>query len=399
MPRVNPEILRWARESAGLTLAEAARSIGLKSDSGPERLNDLESGKRDPSRSTLVKMARQYRRPLLVFYQAARPTQGLRGEDFRTLPPDQRSEGADALLDALVRDVRVRQSMVRSVLADDPDSRKLEFIGSMKRSGGVVAVSNSIRRTIGIDVGEFRSADNVEKAFAYLRKKAEDAGIFVLLVGNLGSHHTALDVETFRGFALADDLAPFIVINDQDARSAWSFTLLHEMAHLWLGQTGVSGAYGTSAIERFCNDVASRLLVSDQELKGLDFSTDTTTSQKVSLIKEFATDNNVSAALVAYRAFRADILQGNDWVTIRDYLRKQWNEEKVDQKARNKRSAGGPNYFVVKKHRVGSALIDFVRRTVAGGELTTVKAGRVLGVRPKNVQPLLAEVKRSRSAA
>ncbi|MFY1080099.1 ImmA/IrrE family metallo-endopeptidase, partial [Escherichia coli] len=78
--------------------------------------------------------------------------------------------------------------------------------------------------------------------------------------GNLGSHHSALNVELFRGFALSDKVAPFVVINDQDSEQAWSFTLLHELAHIWLGQTGVSGGRPTSVIETFCNDVAGRIL-------------------------------------------------------------------------------------------------------------------------------------------
>src|SRR5258708_3216548 len=115
----------------------------------------------------------------------------------------------------------------------------------------------SKRRTIRVDVAEFGAQGSAEEAFALLRSRVEAIGVFVLLVGNLGSHHTAIDVEAFRGFALSDEIAPFIVLNDQDARAAWSFTLIHELAHLWLGTTGVSGAFADARIERFCNEVAA----------------------------------------------------------------------------------------------------------------------------------------------
>ena len=69
--------------------------------------------------------------------------------------------------------------------------------------------------------------------------------------GDLGSHHTTIDVKVFRGFALADRFAPFVVINDKDAAEAWSFTLLHELCHLFLGETGVSAAKIDGAIKRF----------------------------------------------------------------------------------------------------------------------------------------------------
>lgn len=71
MPNVNPEILRWARETAGLSLGRAAAAIGLKDTRqhrAVDRLESLEDGKDQPRRSLLVKMAQKYRRPLLTFY-------------------------------------------------------------------------------------------------------------------------------------------------------------------------------------------------------------------------------------------------------------------------------------------------------------------------------------------
>src|SRR5260221_12153582 len=109
---------------------------------------------------------------------------------------------------------------------------------------------------LGIKLAEFRSQRSPELAFTLLRARAEAAGVFVLLIGNLGSHHTAIDAEAFRGFALADTIAPFIVINDQDHRSAWSFTLIHELAHLWLGTTGVSGGSAHHPNEKIFENVA-----------------------------------------------------------------------------------------------------------------------------------------------
>ncbi len=104
-----------------------------------------------------------------------------------------------------------------------------------------------MQKVLGVDFSQFRSrtsqGNNAETGkFELLRKKPEAAGVFVLLIGNLGNYLTTIDLEMFRGFALADEVAPFVIINDQDAKTAWSFTLLHELVHLWLGQTGVSGA-------------------------------------------------------------------------------------------------------------------------------------------------------------
>ena len=124
MPRVNPEVLRWARETAGLTPAAAVEKLRLLSARGKsaiERLAALEAGEDEPTRPMLVKMARQYRRPLLTFYMSAPPLRGDRGQDFRTLP-DSHSEAEDALLDVLIRDICARQSMIRAVLEDEEEA-------------------------------------------------------------------------------------------------------------------------------------------------------------------------------------------------------------------------------------------------------------------------------------
>jgi len=89
MPRVNPDILRWARETAGLDFAGAASRIGLRTARGlspEERLLAMESGEEQPTRPLLLKMSKKYRRPLVVFYLAEIPPTGNRGDDFRLVP-------------------------------------------------------------------------------------------------------------------------------------------------------------------------------------------------------------------------------------------------------------------------------------------------------------------------
>ncbi len=193
--------------------------------SGEERLAAFEDGQREPSRPLLLRMARQYRRPLLTFYMSAAPRTGERGQDFRTLPPEH-SRAQDALVDALIRNVRARQEMVRAVLEDEDEAVRLPFVASKTMRDDVTAVLQSIRETLNLDLDQYRGRKPgklVPSGFTYLRAQAERVGIYVLLIGNLGSHHTSLDVETFRGFALADDLAPFIVMTEMALR-IWAET-------------------------------------------------------------------------------------------------------------------------------------------------------------------------------
>lgn len=391
MPNVNAKILRWARKTAGLSPEDAVEKLDLRDARGVsalERLAALESGDSEPTRPMLVKMAKQYRRPLLTFYMSGPPRKGDRGEDFRTLSKDH-SPSADVLLDTLIRDIRARQSMVRAVIEDEDEAQTLDFIGSKETSDEVSNVVKSIRETIRFNLAEFRAPNSAEDGFALLRKKTEAVGIFVLLIGNLGSHHTAIDLETFRGFALADPVAPFVIINDQDSKAAWSFTLLHELVHLWLGQTGVSGAQAERRLERFCNDVAGELLLPTDELVNLNVRDSTNFESSVARISEFAGERNLSRSMVAYKLYRSGAIEQNTWSRLSSTFRQYWLRDRAARRERSHETEGGPSYYVVRRHRVGTALIDFVRNMTATGALTTSKAGKVLGVKPKNVQELI----------
>lgn len=391
MPPINPEILVWARETAGLTPEEAVRKLGIRDARGVaavDRLTALETGSAEPTRPLLVKMSKQYRRPLLTFYMSGPPRKGERGRDFRTLP-EGHSDAAEALLDALIRDVRARQGMVRALLEDEEDAQPLPFVGSMRMADGAPALLASIRQTLSIDLDAFRSAGSSEDAFALLRARAEAAGVFVLLIGNLGSHHTAIDLETFRGLALADEIAPFVVINDQDAQPAWSFTLLHELAHIWLGQTGVSGAFAEAAIERFCNRVASEFLLPSEELASLQVNGTTNLQAAQARITDFAEDRHLSSSMVAYRLYQTGTIDREVWSRLSAFFRQKWLQTRVERRERAREKEGGPSYYVVRRHRVGTALIDLVRRAMADGVLVPSKAGKILGVKPANVQMMV----------
>ena len=391
MPAVNPEILRWARETAGLSLGRAVVAVGLKDtrkSRAVDRLAALEAGEVQPSRPLLLKMALKYRRPLLTFYLDAPPRKGDRGEDFRSTPEKQTD--SEPLVDALVRDVRARQQAVRDVLTDE-DAPRLSFIGAEMLAHGVDRVLASIRNTIRLDIAEYRAQASPESAFALLRSRVEAAGIFVLLIGNLGSHHTAINVEAFRGFALADDIAPFIVINEQDAPAAWSFTLLHELTHLWLGSTGVSGRSAESAIEKFCNDVAASFLLPSGELETLAVQRNTPTDEAIALINTFATARHLSRTMVTYRLYHESRISEEMWKTLTAFFLAQWRKGRDARRERQKDSTG-PNYYVVRRHRLGPALLSVVGRSIQEGSLTPTRASQILGVRPRSVAPLLSSM-------
>src|SRR6056297_2732224 len=129
--KVNPEILIWARQSAGFDVEDAARKLGFGDSSkrtASEKLAALEAGEKKPTRNQLAKFANVYKRPLITFYLAAPPKTGQRGQDFRQTP-DSRGQRENGMLDALLRDVKARQELVRDVLCDEDDFEAPNFVG------------------------------------------------------------------------------------------------------------------------------------------------------------------------------------------------------------------------------------------------------------------------------
>lgn len=398
MPVVNPALLEWARTTAGYDLETAAQRIGLnpaRGLSGAERLELIESGDVEPSDALLSRMSKQYRRPLLAFFLPEPPRGDEIGEDFRTLP--QRADPANTYLSALLRDVKARQSLAREI-REDEDAGVNRFVGSQRAESGVIRVAEAIARDIQFERQTFRAARTVEEAFNYLRACTEEAGVFVVLAGSLGSWQTAIDASVFRGFAIADQIAPFVVINDQDAKTAWSFTLLHELAHLWLNAPGISGPTADAGIEQFCNEVAASILVPSAELNGLALGEGLQIGELAQAISDFATARRVSRSMIAYQLFRSRRIGRAIWEQLTNRFELEWRQLRQARRDAAREVEGGPNWYVVRRHRIGNGLLNLVRAGVADGSVTPTRAAKLLGVKPMNVYALLFGAARPRAA-
>ncbi len=388
MPNINHEIIKWARETSNLTIEISAQKLQIqdgKTATAAEKLMAYEDGSVSPSRSMLLRMSKLYRRPLLTFYLDKPPIIGDRGEDFRTLPEEVAIE-ENAQVDALIRDIKARQSLVRDTLIDEDEGEYLDFVDKHTADESVQEITQTLRNTLQLDMDDFRSLPTYGDAFKLIRNHAEAAGIFVLLQGNLGSYHSNISVTAFRGFALSDKIVPFIIINDLDAKSAWTFTLLHEMAHIALGQTGISGAFMERKIEKFCNDVASEFLLPKEEFNNFTLP-EIDVEDIAERVSGYAFSKKISSSHVVYRLYRRGDIDKKTWEKLRDYYHTQWVEKKRREKAKNKEKNSGPSAYVIKKYKLG-ALVSLVERFTYSGAISTTKVGMLLNVKPLKVHRL-----------
>ena len=391
MPNVNSAVILWARDNARMTVADACKRLGIKDsiqESAEDKLAGYENSSKVPSRSMLKKMSEVYRTPLLAFYLDKPPNQPERGEDFRSVPNDIKEDNA-FLVDTLIRNIRSVQSTLKQVLIEQDEATPVNLVNSLSMDDEALKVAKKITSEIGFDLEAFRKEPDHFRAFKYLRKLAEGAGVFVILKGNLGSYHSDIEVEAFRGFALADEIVPFVVLNDKDAKSAWSFSILHELAHLVLGRTGISGVSNETEIEieKFCNEVASSILIPDLEkivLEAYD------TESIIDEITVYSEKWNVSYSQLAYRLYLRGDYAIDVWKTLSNKFRDMWLKQRVKEKKKNKESDNGPSPYVLRRYRLGDALVRTVDGFVRSGAISTTKAGLLLETKPLKIDKVLA---------
>lgn len=184
--------------------------------------------------------------------------------DFRTLGGERPVEPSPDLLDTIYA-CQQRQDWYINYAKANGD-QPLNFIGSATLQSNIRDIAVAIRSVLHFDMSVRKHLKSWEDALRHFIRLADDAGILVMISGVVGSNNTRkLDTAEFRGFALSDRLAPLIFINGSDTKSAQMFTLAHELAHLWIGQSALSdttvASVSTNQIEQWCDRVAAEILV------------------------------------------------------------------------------------------------------------------------------------------
>ena len=223
---VRPELLRWARERAGLSPEVLARRI--------PQLQAWEQGQAQPTLKQIEKFARATHTPVGFLFLQEPPVERVPIPDFRTIASARIHRPSPDLLDTLYI-CQQRQEWYRDFARAEGEDR-LPFVGSSDLTSDIAETAARMRTALGFDFAERRQMPTWTEALRRFIEQADLLGVLVMVSGVVGSNNRRkLDPAEFRGFALSDDLAPLVFINGADTKAAQMFTLAHEMAHVWLG--------------------------------------------------------------------------------------------------------------------------------------------------------------------
>lgn len=366
---VNPALLAWARQRAGLSIEAVADALGK----APEAVKEWESGQSSPTYAQLEKLAYGvYRRPLAIFFFPQPPEELDPHQSFRTLP--------DFEIDELSAESRFRIRQARAMqvtlseLAEGKNPadrfilRDLPVVGTASPA----KAASEVRDYLGIDLAQQRKWKSRAEALDVWRASIERVGVFVFK-------------DTFKqrdvsGFSLYDSEFPIIYINNSTAKSRQMFTLCHELAHLLVHTNGITKRDDTYIqvlqgvdrdVEVFCNRFAAEMLVPGNALKAEDLSPDD--SNVARLAKLF----NVSREVILRR------LLDRGLVSSAYYLKKaqEWAADYFEQKGEE----SGGNYYATLASYLSDTYTRLAFRRYYQGSLLIEDLAQHLNVKIANV--------------
>jgi Zn-dependent peptidase ImmA (M78 family)/DNA-binding XRE family transcriptional regulator len=360
---INGDILRWALSRSSLSRDTIAKKLKVQ----PEQLHSWESGDSLPRFTAALDLARILAIPFGYLFLAEPPETGLAIPDFRRRRPEQRPSNE---FQELLSDVLLKRDWYRDYARSEGEP-KASFVGRFELSDPVADVAADIRTTLGMKLQLRAAAQSWSDYLSLLVRRAEQKGVLVMRT-SVVAHNTQRPVSSteVQGFALADEWAPVVFVNSSDFKAAQIFTFAHECAHLWIARTGISnpdeGESSPNAVERFCNRVATEILVPEDEFLAAWDRADP--HSRITALSRFFW---VSSLVILRRARELEKISDARYQALR--------ADAVA--AQTKPAGGGGSYFRTAAIRLGGRLSTAVLGEVDRGRLPLSQASELLGMR------------------
>lgn len=329
---ITASMLEWARKRNSYTITGAAQKLNV----AVEKLEAWEQGRERPTLRKAQDLARKFKIPFGYLYLSEPPKETLPIPDLRTKAGSPPRKPSPDFLD-IAYDALRKQDWYRDYLKNE-QADKVPFVGRFTSSSPTLAIAEDIQRTLHLDHALRHSAIGRDDFFNQLTLRAERAGVIVLRSGIVGSNtKRPLDPKEFQGFAISDPMAPLVFVNTRDFKAAQVFTFVHELTHIWMGVSGVSGTEYLAKPsdqpnddERIADAVAAEVLVPDEDFE-LRWRKDTSIEEN---LRDLAKYYRVSMFVVLRRAYEMDFIEY-------EVFKKQYEELRKNVHRIPKQTGGG----------------------------------------------------------
>lgn len=374
---INSKILQWASDRAGLD----ADALSGRLNTSADRIASWLAGEDRPTFKQAQKLATALNIPFGFLYLREPPKDEVAIPDLRTVGSDPALK-LDLNFRDLLKDVLFKRDWYREFV-QEIDGEPLPFVGLFAVSEEAKVIALHMRKTLFPPDGEIPRAANSEALLTDIMRAAEAVGVWVMRNGVVGNNtRRPLSVRQFRGFAISDQLVPLIFINGKDAKAAQLFTLAHELAHIWVGQSGVSNVligetdFGVHrAVEKKCNEVAAEFLVPEASIRATWHSNLRFTDNLEVNVRRY----RVSRIVIARRAFDLGLCSEDDYRALYGVEQAQWDRDADAD------SPGGGDFYRTLPIKNGSRFTNSVVNQAISGQLLLRHAAALLNTQPASL--------------
>lgn len=217
----------------------------------------------DPTVKQLEKLTKRLHVPFGYMFSEKLPKESLSFPFFRA----GKEANAKVSLNVFhtIQILKDRQNWLTEYM-EESGYEELPFVGKYNLDSNVIEIVNDIRNTLNLQTNWASKLSTWERTLEFLTYKIEEIGVIVTFNGVVENNtRRKIDVSECRGFVLVNKLSPFLFINSADTKAAQMFTLIHELAHIWLGESAGFDLNqmipANDPLELLCDKVAAEFLV------------------------------------------------------------------------------------------------------------------------------------------
>lgn len=367
---INPTLITWAITRAGFDVDKFL-------DNNPVIQKWIEEVKK-PTVKQLENFAHKVHIPFGYLFLPEPPKETIPFPFFRT--GNQQTDKVSLNVFDTIQILQRRQDWITEYLQDN-EQEPLSFVGRFNKNATANEVVADIRNILELQPNWACNFATWEETLAFITNKIEAIGVFINFNGIVENNtHRPISVDECRGFVLVNQYAPFMFVNAADAKAAQLFTIIHELAHIWLGESAGFDNQNllpaNDPIEKLCDAIAAEFLVPASSL--IDIWKD---KPSIEYARRFF---KVSPIVIGRRAMDLGLITKGEFFTFYNGYMDSFKQKKENQ-------SGGGDFYATARKRVSVTFASYVNQAVNQNKLLYRDAYKITGLKGDTYQKFVTQ--------